>query len=191
MLITERYVNRLAEIVSGFFKRKLQVSIVDFHQLVLCLKQAQRETGVETAANDQVQGGRSMLEQISQGFIYTGIIDHMEVINDQIQVVRTLMQLVNQPGQQLLRTGGRLFFYVAPKGGVPIAIERPQCLQQIRNELPYAIIILIEAKPGNAFTLGNHLLIPLRQQRGFAKSSTRANDAQTASLHAIEEEQKP
>jgi hypothetical protein len=61
---------------------------------------------VETAANDQVQGGRSMLEQISQGFIYTGIINHMEVINDQIQVVRTVMQLVNQPGQQLLRTGG-------------------------------------------------------------------------------------
>ena len=91
MLITEWYVNRLAEIVSGFFKRKLQVSIVDFHQLVLCLKQAQGQTGVETAANDQVQGGRSMLEQISQGFIYTSIINHMEVINDQIQVVRTVM----------------------------------------------------------------------------------------------------
>lgn len=77
----------------------------------------------------------------------------MEVINDQIQIVRTVMQLVNQPGQQLLRAGGRLFFYVAPKVGVPIAIERPQCLQQIRNELPYAIIILIEAKPCNAFAL--------------------------------------
>jgi hypothetical protein len=25
---------------------------------------------VETAANDQMQGGRSMLEQISQGFIH-------------------------------------------------------------------------------------------------------------------------
>jgi hypothetical protein len=64
-------------------------------------------------------------------------------------------------------------------------------LQQIRNELPYVIIILIEAKPGNAFTLGDHLLMPLRQQRGFAKSSARANDAQTASLNAIEEEKKP
>jgi hypothetical protein len=31
------------------------------------------------------------------------------------------------------------------------------------------------------------VLIPLRQQRGFAKSSARANDAQTALLHAIEE----
>jgi hypothetical protein len=45
MLITEWYVNRLAEIVSGFFERKLQVSIVDFHQLVLRLKQAQDNWG--------------------------------------------------------------------------------------------------------------------------------------------------
>lgn len=37
------------------------------------------------------------------------------------------------------------------KIGVPVNIEWTQCLQQIRNKLPYVIIILIEAQPGDTF----------------------------------------
>ncbi|GKL22420.1 hypothetical protein NUKP49_48860 [Klebsiella variicola] len=64
-------------------------------------------------------------------------------------------------------------------------------MQQIRNKLPYVIIILIEAQPGDTFPLRDHLLMPLRQQRGFAKSSASADDAQPALLNGTEKLKKP
>jgi hypothetical protein len=73
MLITEWYVNRLAEIVSGFFERELQVSIVDLHQLVLRLKQAQDNWGENGCQSGSMRGG-SMLEQISQGYHMASLI---------------------------------------------------------------------------------------------------------------------
>ncbi|HCI5506257.1 TPA: hypothetical protein NPM84_005198, partial [Klebsiella pneumoniae] len=48
-----------------------------------------------------------------------------------------------------------------------------------------------EAQPGNTFALGDHLLMPLRQQRGFAKSSAGADDAQPALLNGTEKLKQP
>ena len=42
-----------------------------------------------------------------------------------------------------------------------------------------------------AFALGDHLLMPLRQQRGFAKSSAGADDAQPALLNGTEKLKQP
>ena len=43
----------------------------------------------------------------------------------------------------------------------------------------------------DTFALGDHLLMPLRQQRGFAKSSAGADDAQPALLNGTEKLKQP
>ena len=62
MMVAEGSATDAAKIVFCFFERELQVSIIDLPPVGLGLQLAQRKIRVETAANDQMQGGRRMLD---------------------------------------------------------------------------------------------------------------------------------